>query len=150
MTSFMRKINIIGRCAMIYRTAHLKDIGLNGVHHSYILTLCHNPGMSQEQIARRIYINKSNVTRHLTHLEKTGFIERRQSENDRRVTLVYPTQKALDILPRVQELTRGWNRYLTEDFSDEEMEQFNAMLERITERATDAVNKEFEEKQELT
>ncbi len=146
----MRRINIIGRCAMIYRTEQLKDTGLSGVHHSYILTLCHNPGMSQEQIAKHIYINKSNVTRHLAQLEKNGYIERRQSDTDKRVTLVYPTEKAFEILPKVQELTRGWNRYLTEDFSDEEMEQFNAMLERITEKATTAVNKEFEEKQDLS
>ncbi len=150
MPSFMRKINIIGRCAMIYRTERLKDTGLSGVHQSYILALCRNPGMSQEQIARHIYINKSNVTRHLAQLEKNGFVERRQSELDKRVTLVYPTEKAYEVLPSVQEIIRGWNKYLTEDFSDEEMEQFNAMLERITERATSAVNKEFEEKQENT
>ena len=43
------------------------------------------------------------------------------------------------------EVIHNWNAYLTEDFSDEEMEQFNAMLDRITRRATDAVNKEFED-----
>ncbi len=149
MPSFMRKINIIGRCAIIYRSVNLKDIELSGVHHSYILTLCRRPGMSQEQIARHIYINKSNVTRHLTQLEKSGFIERRQSERDKRMLLVYPTEKAFGVLPRVLEVIRGWNSYLTADFSEEEIEQFNSMLARIAERATTAVNKEFEDKQEL-
>ena len=91
------------------------------------------------------YPNKSNVTRHLAQLEKNGYVERRQSEEDKRVTLVYPNQKAYDILPRVREVVRGWNGYLTEDFTPEEMEQFNAMLSRITQKATEAVNKEFED-----
>lgn len=145
MPSLTRRINIISRCATAYRAAMLKDTGLMGAHHGYIMTLCRNPGISQEQIAKRIYINKSNVTRHLAQLEKNGYVERRQSDADRRVTLVYPTQRAYDILPRVQEVSRSWNAYLTSDFSDEEMEQFYAMLEKLTKRATDAVNKEFED-----
>ncbi|NLW74036.1 MAG: MarR family transcriptional regulator [Clostridiales bacterium] len=149
MPSFMRKISIISRCAMMYRAEKLKDTGLGGVHLSYILALCRHPGMSQEQIARHIYINKSNVTRHLAQLEQKGFVERRQNEKDRREQLVYPTQKAYDVLPELTALIRDWNEYLTEGFSDEEMEQFNAMLDRIARRATDAVNKEFEENSPL-
>jgi DNA-binding MarR family transcriptional regulator len=129
----------------MYRAEKLKDTGLGGGHLSYILTLCRHPGMSQEQIARHIYINKSNVTRHLAQLEQRGFVERRQNEKDRREQLVYPTKKAYDVLPEVTAVIRSWNEYLTEGFSDEEMEQFNAMLDRIARRAIDAVNKEFEE-----
>ena len=145
MPSFMRQINVIGRCSAMVRNQKLADTGLTGWHYSYILTLCRNPGHSQEHLARHIYINKSNVTRHLTQLEKNGYVERRQSEEDKRVMLVYPTDKAYEVLPRVREVVRSWNSFLTEDFTPEEMEQFNSMLERITRKATEAVNKELGE-----
>lgn len=145
MPSFMRQINVIGRCSAMVRNQKLADTGLTGWHYSYILTLCRNPGQSQEHLARHIYINKSNVTRHLTQLEKNGYVERRQSEEDKRVMLVYPTDKAYEVLPRVREVVRSWNSFLTEDFTPEEMEQFNSMLERITRKATEAVNKEMGE-----
>ena len=145
MPSFMRQINIISRCSAMVRNDALSDTGLKGSHYAYILTLCRRPGISQEQLSRHIYINKSNVTRHLAQLEKLGYVERKQSEEDKRVILVYPTQKAIEVQPRVSETVRGWNKYLTEDFSEEEMEQFSAMLARITQKATAAVNKEFEE-----
>lgn len=145
MPSFMRQINVIGRCSAMVRNQKLADTGLTGWHYSYILTLCRNPGQSQEHLARHIYINKSNVTRHLTQLEKNGYVERRQSEEDKRVMLVYPTDKAYEVLPRVREVVRSWNSFLTEDFTPEEMEQFNSMLERITRKATEAVNKELSE-----
>lgn len=145
MPSFMRQINVIGRCSAMVRNQKLADTGLTGWHYSYILTLCRNPGQSQEHLARHIYINKSNVTRHLTQLEKNGYVERRQSEEDKRVMLVYPTDKAYEVLPRVREVVRSWNSFLTEDFTLEEMEQFNSMLERITRKATEAVNKELGE-----
>ena len=82
MPSFMRQINVIGRCSAMVRNQKLADTGLTGWHYSYILTLCRNPGQSQEHLARHIYINKSNVTRHLTQLEKNGYVERRQSEEE--------------------------------------------------------------------
>ena len=145
MPSFMRQINVIGRCSAMVRNQKLADTGLTGWHYSYILTLCRNPGQSQEHLARHIYINKSNVTRHLTQLEKNGYVERRQSEEDKRVMLVYTTEKAYEVLPRVREVVRSWNSFLTEDFTPEEMEQFNSMLERITRKATEAVNKELGE-----
>ena len=145
MPSFMRQINIIGRCSAMIRNDKLADTGLTGWHYSYILTLCRRPGQSQEQLSRHIYKNKSNVTRHLAQLEKNGYVERRQSEEDKRVTLVYPTQKAYDVLPRVREVIHEWNGYLTEDFTPEEMEHFNAILSRITQKATEAVHKEFDE-----
>ena len=145
MPSFMWQINVIGRCSTMIRNEKLADTELTGLHYSYILTLCRRPGQSQEQLARHLYINKSNVTRHLAQLEKNGYVERRQNEEDKRVTLVYPTQKAYDILPRVREVVHEWNEYLKEEFTPEEMEQFNIMLSRMTQKATEAVNKKFDE-----
>lgn len=88
-----------------------------------------------------IYINKSNVTRQLAALEESGFVIRRPSETDRRVTLVYPTQKAMDVLPRILEVLREWNNYITEDFTDEEKEVLSNFLERICEKAKTYANK---------
>ena len=144
MPSFMRQIKIIGRCSNIYHAAMLNGTGIGGAHTAYLFALCRHPGMSQEQLSKHIYINKSNVTRHLTQLEKLGYVERRQSEEDKRVILVYPTQKAYDIMPRVTEAVKSWKSYLTEEFTEDEMEQFTSMLSRMTKRATAAVNKEID------
>mgnify|MGYP002513349744 CR=1 FL=1 len=97
----MRYINIVSRCATIWRTDKLEGTELGDQHYSYILVVCRRPGISQDAISRRLFINKSNVTRHLTQLEKNGYVERRQSEEDKRVMLVYPTEKAYEVLPRM-------------------------------------------------
>ena len=135
MPTLMRQINIISRCAATYRSEQLKDTELTGIHTAYILTVCRKPGISQDGLAKDICINRSNVTRQLAYLEEHGFVERKQSENDRRVTLVYPTEKAVDILPRVREVVRKWNEYLTEQFSEDELDQLQGMVERLAERA---------------
>ena len=135
MPKFMKNINIIGRCAGAYRSDRLRDTGLGPCHHSYILTVCREPGISQERLAQSICINKSNVTRHLSALEEMGYVERRPSDEDRRETLVFPTQKALDVLPTVRAVIKEWNEYLTEGMDEEELEIFAETLSRIAERA---------------
>ncbi len=138
MPTLMRQINIIGRSAGMYRTELLKDTDLNAGHTSYILSLCrHSEGISQEDLARHLCINRSNVTRQLAYLEEHGYIERRPCETDRRVMLVYPTDKAFDILPRVQRIVKEWNDYLTDGFSNDELNLLDRMIERLCKRARD-------------
>lgn len=131
----MRRINAISRCAALFRAERYKDSELYQNHNTYILSICRNPGLTQEQLASKIYINKSNVARQLAYLEQHGFIERRQFEKDKRVLLVYPTQKAQDILPFVVDTNREWNEFITKDFTEEELEQFCLMLDRVEQRA---------------
>ena len=114
MPTIMRQINVISRCEGIYRTDRMRGAELGACHHSYILAICRHPGISQEELARHICINKSSVTRHLSHLEEHGYVERKQSTADKRVTLVYPTQKML--------------------------EQFRSVLDRLSARARQYIN----------
>lgn len=136
MPSISRYINIITRCGNMYRSERLKDTDLGPTHHAYLFNICRNPGISQEQLAKMIYINKSNVTRNLATLEKNGYIERRPSETDKRVMLVFPTQKAEEVLPLLREIIHDWNSLVAADLSEEELEQLQSILARIAERAT--------------
>lgn len=137
MPSLMRYINIVSRCATIWRTDKLEGTELGDQHYSYILVVCRRPGISQDAISRRLFINKSNVTRSLSYLEEHGFVTRERDPEDRRQTRVYPTEKAIDILPRVREMIKGWNSYITEGFTEEEMEMYLSMTERLAERAAE-------------
>lgn len=136
MPTIMRKVNMLSRCEGLYRTDHLRQEDLRGYHHSYILSICGNPGISQEELARYICTNKSTVTRHVTQLEENGYVERRPSESDRRVMRVYPTERMQALLPAVRRITEEWDRYLTEGLSEAEIAGFYRILERIAERAT--------------
>ena len=114
------------------------------------MTVSRHPGISQDKLAKRIYINKSNVTRNLAYLESCGYVERRQKDTDKRVTEVYPTEKAMEILPTVQNMLREWNNYLTEDFSEEEMEMFMSMLSRLARKAADYAKVSLDAEDDVT
>ena len=127
MPSINRYIMTIARCSNQFRSERLRDTGLCGQHCAYILRVCREPGTTQDAIAREIYVNKSNVTRQL--------VERRPCETDSRAMEVYPTEKALAVLPEVHAVLREWNKCITADFTEEEKEQFKDLLARAAERA---------------
>ncbi len=73
------------------RDALIADCGLSGWQAPYIPEICAAPGITQDQLALRLHVNRSNVTRQLAMLEENGFVLRRRSESDRRAVEVYPT-----------------------------------------------------------
>lgn len=137
-------LNIIARCTQMQRGQQLKALGVCGGQVPYLLRLCRCPGLSQEEIARALYVNKSTAARQITSLEKAGFVERRTSEQDRRCLLVYPTQQALDILPQIRQTVEGWNDYLLDGLSEEEREQLLSMLTRVSDRARAYIEREVD------
>ena len=135
MHPFMHQISITYRCAMRYRDHELEGTGLAGCHTPYLLTLYNHPGISQEELAQRLHVNKSSVARQLSTLESEGYVRRESSHEDKRILLVYPTEKALALQDRIRTILRGWSSYLTDDFTDEEREQLSRLMIRIADRA---------------
>ena len=136
---FMRQISITYRCAMRFRETELEDTGLAGCQTPYLTALFRQPGISQEEISRQLNVNKSSVTRQLAILEEKGYIRRQPSESDRRLLLVYPTDKALAIKERLYRCYHDWSSYLTKDFTDEEQALLSDLMARIAQRAEDYV-----------
>lgn len=144
MAKIMRMVNILSRCQALYKADCLREEELSAWHYNYVMPVCHHPGMSQEQLARHVCVDKCNVTRHLAKLEEAGYVERRASESDKRVMLVYPTRKLEDMVPKVREINRAWTDYVLEGLSPEEIQQFEATLLKVARRAKEYVNSKDE------
>ena len=140
MIAFTRSINTIARCTMQYRSDKLNDLNISGPQATYILHVCHQPGITQDALAKAIYVNKSNVTRQLNSLESAGYVQRQNSQHDQRAVLVYPTKKAQELLPFIYQLFRDWNTYLTQDLTTEEQDVFFRLLQKITKKAKQYVD----------
>ena len=129
-------MNNLIRCMNQYRTELLAPMALKSCHASYLLEICACPGISQEQLSRRIYANKSNVARQLAVLEESGYVCRLPGEEDRRVMRVYPTEKAQAALPRIQEIMGNWEEAVAVGLTEAEREKLSALLEDMTRRAS--------------
>ncbi len=145
MPSFHRFVLILNRCSALFHAERTQDKELAPYLQSYILPICNNPGMSQDQLAKYMYINKCNVTRHLAALEKMGYVERRQSETDRRVTKVYPTELAVKAKPEILDGIRAWNSYIMGEFTEEEATVLYSLLSRAAQRAASYAGRRMDE-----
>ncbi|MBQ8210401.1 MAG: MarR family transcriptional regulator [Clostridia bacterium] len=139
MSKIMKSLNSISRCQSTYRNEKLKVDGICACHHAFILNISKNPGQSQEEITRKLCLNKSTITRTLTHLENCGYITRTPNPDDKRQILVYPTDKMRSILPEVRAIAKEWNDKLVEDISEDELEIFHSVLHRLESKAKSIV-----------
>ena len=135
MSEIIRDITEVARCGVQYRTDRLANVGLKSIHASYLVQICAHPGISQDGLARRIFINKSNVARQSAALEEQGFILRKASEADKRVMELYPTEKALEVLPLIREVFQSWEANIAQDFTPEELELMSRLLKRMKTRS---------------
>lgn len=63
-----------------------------------------NEPMTQSQISKLLYLEKSSVSRSIDGLEKRGWIERQRSPSDSRSKFVSLTQQSLAVVERCSEI----------------------------------------------
>ena len=137
MSQIIRDITELTRCGAQYRLDQLSPMGLKACHASYLTEICACPGISQDGLARRICINKSNVARQAAILEEDGFIIRTPSATDKRIMQLFPTQKTLDLLPQISKILVNLELYLTADLTEEEKDLLESLLSRMLAKASD-------------
>ncbi len=137
MPALMHNISAISRCSTAYRQPILAPLGIKPMHASYLVCICKNPGITQDQLSRRLFLDKSSVARQISFLEENGFVERQVSSSDRRVMHIHPTTKTLDILPEVRKSFRDWENLVSEGLTEEERETLISLLEKMKQRASE-------------
>lgn len=112
-----------------------KGYGITFEQWTVLNVLYTEPGLIQSDIAQRTYKDKTNVTRILDVLSKDGYIIRKNSKKDRRISCIYLTDAAQkmfeDLIPYIEEV----NEQLRKGISDEELNLFYSVLERLCENA---------------
>ena len=76
------------------------------------------------------------MARQAAILEEEGFIIRTPSTTDKRIMQLFPTQKTLDLLPRISRILTGAEAFLTADLTPEEKELLADMVARIKDKAS--------------
>lgn len=146
MSKFMKMLNNISRSQAIYRQSKISAVDLQSGHYAFALSICSEPGRSQEELAQKLCINKSTVTRNLNYLEEKGYIERKPLLHDKRQFSVFPTEKMLSILPEIKKASADWMDLLSEGIPQEELAIFNGVLGKMEEKAREILKQQEAEK----
>ena len=76
----LRWLAVADRYKRMYLDKQLAPLGINSSQHMYVLKVCAEPGITQDQFLQSFYVHPSNVTRAVAALEKGGFLRRETCE----------------------------------------------------------------------
>ncbi len=71
----------------------LKRIGLSIPQFDLLSTLTEQEGLSQQELAERLYVTKGNVSGLVDRMVEAGLVERRASPDDRRSNALHLTER---------------------------------------------------------
>ena len=113
----------------ILRDNNMAD--LEGARGRIIFALWGRDGVPIKTLCEKTSLDKSTLTGIIDRLERDGYITKKPSETDKRSTLISLTGKEQEFAQKVQKVSKQMNRIFYKGFTDEEILEFDSMLERI-------------------
>ena len=86
----------------------LRQIGVSIPQCDVLTTLSEAEGVSQQELAERLYVTKGNISGILDRLESAAFVERRPSASDRRQYAIYLTANGKTMAEKAIEVQHKW------------------------------------------
>lgn len=99
-------------------------------------------GISLGEVAQRMMVSNGNVTGLVERLSAEGLVERLESPNDRRSTLVRLTPSGADAFAKMAAAHRGWVLGLFADVAPEDRQRLHALLGQLKASARAAGSEE--------
>ena len=124
----------IGAYAATQFGERLKVLGVTRPHAGILRLIALTPGLSQQELARRLAILPSQLVALLDELEERGFIERRPDATDRRTYALHLTVAGRNVLEQIGRIARDHDDAICAALNMDERLQLNALLGRIAEQ----------------
>lgn len=111
-----------------YAREELAEIGLHPGQNMLLLELYAEDGRRQGELADRLDVEPSAISKMVTRLESGGLVERRADEDDSRISRVYLTGEGRSLQGEIEDVHRRMASRMLEGFSTEEKALFRRML----------------------
>lgn len=128
MDSPFKAISILYRKSHIWLNNSCAQCGLTAAQAMVILIACDFKCLTQDEITKRLGLDKSVIAKTVTKLEETGFLVRTTNPKDKRTYDIRPTEKAWESYPFVREQIDGCFQRMTQQMSDRQRSEFRELL----------------------
>lgn len=133
MAEILREIGMIARALDSISNIEFKELELTKGQYLYLVRICENPGIIQEQLLDLIKVDRSTATRALQKLESNGFIEKQSDTDNKKIKKIYPTEKARQAYPFIIRENKHSNAVALDGFTEQEATEIERYLRRIRE-----------------
>lgn len=123
-----KSISILYRKSHIWLNNGCVQYSLTAAQAVVILIVCDFKVLTQDEITKRLGLDKSVIAKTVTKLEERGFLVRETNAKDKRTYNITPTEKAWEVYPFVKEqIDEGFIK-MTSQMTDKEREEFKRLL----------------------
>ncbi|WP_425037325.1 MarR family winged helix-turn-helix transcriptional regulator [Primorskyibacter sp. S187A] len=130
-TSYGWMIQQIARRLNQSMEERLAPHGLNLQQFAVMMTVLEFDGLTQTEIGARFSMPPYAISRAIDHLEKAGFVARRQHPTSRRAFTVHATQGGSALAPSLHDIVNDVNAELTAPLTTAQREQLGALLQKL-------------------
>ena len=103
-------------------------VGVTPIQGMLLFFLQKNDGSSLTQISQGLMLENPTVTGLIDRLEKSGYVKRSDHPDDRRVYLIYLTDKGNKVANKALPIIKKLNEEIKKGYSKEEIEGFKKVL----------------------
>jgi DNA-binding MarR family transcriptional regulator len=116
----IKLINKLYRYTQSYTDDTLKRFNLSSGTYPYLLMLSKNEGISQNQISKKLNVDKAMSARAIKRLIDLGYIKKDVDEEDSRAYKLFLTDNAKAVIPEVIGEIDMWVGIISKDSGEEE------------------------------
>lgn len=123
-------VSLIYRKQTTYINDKLKDVDLSSGLYPLLIKAYKNKGISQEELADKLHVNESTITRNLNKLEKKGMIEKTPQK---RKKIISVTEKGKITAQKIIDYDKKWDSIIKRNLTDDEFQDLRKLLIKICE-----------------
>lgn len=128
MESPFKAISILYRKSHIWLNNSCAQYDLTAAQVAVLLIVCDFEVLTQDEITKRLGLDKSVIAKTTTKLVERGFLTRSTNAKDKRTYDIRPTEKAWQAYPFVKEQTDDTFRRMTLRMTPQERNEFQRLL----------------------
>lgn len=130
-----KSISILYRKSHIWLNNACAPYDLTAAQAVVILIVCDFQELTQDEITKRLSLDKSVIAKTVTKLEERGFLIRTPNARDKRTYDIRPTEAAWSIHPFIKEQIEASFQRMTQNMTERERKEFQRLLLLATEAA---------------
>jgi len=131
MSNILREVGAIARCFESISNIEFKPYGLSKNQYIYLVRICENPGIIQEEIVYMVKVDRSTASRAIDKLEQGGLIRKEQESDNRKNKALYPTEKGKEMYAFLRKEDDYSNAAAVKGLSAEEEETLLRLLQKV-------------------
>lgn len=138
--NIVHDLAIISRYSNLFAMRNLQKFDIGYAEYGVLMYLAANENTNQEAIAQHYSIDKGAIAKTMKKLESKNFVDRQTNKENQREKIITLTTLGKSIIEEMRTLQNEWNDLLLQGITQEEIELFIKLTQRISQNASNYIN----------